>query len=86
MEEVPGPVLYQILKYSGIQTISMFELLSSSVRSKLEANPSAFSYIAKKFIGLSYRSYEKTKEFLKLLGNEKDSEPKGFFPYYTNGG
>ena len=42
MERTPGPLLYEILKYSGLKYVVMLELFSTTIAAKLAGNLSAF--------------------------------------------
>ena len=44
MDKSPGPVLYKIIRYAGIQSICLTECLSTSVQEQLRGNVTAFQY------------------------------------------
>jgi hypothetical protein len=42
MDRIPGPLLYEVAKYTGVKGILTMELIDCKVANKLHSNLSAF--------------------------------------------
>ena len=64
MEKLPGPILYELLKFCGVDTIAVLELFSRSIQAKLRGSLSAFQRTLEKTYGINRRNFEENKQFL----------------------
>ena len=85
MNKTPGPLIYEILKFSGIKTICLVEWISTTIQHKLRGNLAAFQTSLQKNYRSNRKSFDESKIWLKSLYHG-ESEDLGFHAYYTNGG
>ena len=84
MESIPGPLLYQILKYTTLNDALVLECLSPKIQSKLQGNLSAFQYALEKKYRTDRKPFSECKQLLKSLKGK--TVDLCYIPYYTNGG
>ena len=84
MERTPGPVLYHMISFCGVESTFLVECMSIGLRNKLQSNLSALQYQVQKMYKSERKNFSDTKEFLKGLYNQ-DSEQLQFLPYFTDG-
>ena len=67
MENLPGPLLYQILKYTGIIDVLILECLSIKIQAKLRGTLSAFQYALEKHYKTQHKPFDESKESCKSI-------------------
>jgi hypothetical protein len=85
MDRTPGPLLYEVAKYTGVKGILTMEMLDTTISKKLRGNLSAFQYAIQKVFKSDRKDWNESKEFLKSI-SYGTTELLGFIPYYSNGG